>query len=274
MTLLRGVNGCPWDKAQTHKTLLPFLIEEAYEVLETIENKKYSHLKEELGDLLLQIFFHAQIAKEKKLFDIDDVLRELIEKIKRRHPHIFDKKHKKLKTPAEVRKTWEEIKLEEKKNSPQKRISLLDGIPKYLPALLYAERLQARASEVGFDWEKIEDVIDKMKEEEVELLESFRKNNKKEIKEEVGDLFFALVNVCRFTKINAEEALRAANKKFEYRFKKIEDAARKKKISLKTMTLDEMEEVWNKAKKKGQAVAAGLQPALSGSRGALARAKW
>lgn len=245
MAQLRGRGGCPWDKAQTHKTLLPFLIEEAYEVKETILGKKYEDLKEELGDLLLQIFFHAEIAKEKKLFDIEDVLSELMAKIKKRHPHIFDKKHKKLKTPEDVRKTWEEIKLKEKR-----RTSLLDGIPKSLPALLYAQRLQARASEVGFDWETLKDVIKKMEEEEEEFLASYERGSKKEMLEELGDLFFALVNVCRFVKADAEDVLRAANKKFERRFKEIEKHARKKKTRLKDMTLDEMETVWNKAKRR------------------------
>lgn len=266
MARLRAKDGCPWDKAQTHRSLLPFLIEEAYEVLETIEEhegkKKCSRkfadkLKEELGDLLLQIFFHAQIAKENKLFGINDILKELINKIIRRHPHIFDKKHKKLKTPAQVRETWEEIKLKEKsarvsdKKSGKTRKSLLDGIPKQLPALLYAERLQGRAAEVGFDWDDIKDVIKKMKEEEKEFQESFQKNDKKAVKEELGDMLFALANLCRFADINAEEALRLANKKFEKRFKHIEDSAERENKKLREMSLAEMDKLWNEAKDKG-----------------------
>ncbi|MFH1452540.1 MAG: nucleoside triphosphate pyrophosphohydrolase [Armatimonadota bacterium] len=245
MARLRAPDGCPWDKAQTHKSLLPFLIEEACEVRETIRKRKYDHLKEELGDLLLQIFFHAQIAKEKKLFDMDGVIDELMDKIVKRHPHIFDKSHKKLKTPEQVRRTWEEIKVKEKN-----RVSILEGIPKSLPSLLYAQRLQNRASEVGFDWENIDDVIAKMKEEEEELLLSYREKDKKAMKEEIGDLFFALVNVCRFINIDAEEALDLANKKFEKRFKYIEKHAKKEKRNLKEMTLDEMELLWNKAKNR------------------------
>lgn len=267
MAQLRGDKGCPWDKAQNHLSLTPFLIEEAYEVLESIENKSPNKLCEELGDLLLQILFHAQIAKEEGLFDIEDVLLNLMKKIKRRHPHIFKKKKLYL-TPEEVLKTWEDIKLKERSSSGGRK-SLLDGIPKALPALLAAHRVQSRAAEVGFDWSNTKDVIEKVKEELNEFL-CARKTLTTEsrppqadkpaargkqkfflkTKEELGDILFSLVNLARFIKVDPEDALRETIKKFAKRFKYIEKMSRSKKKPLKNMSLEEMEGYWKQSKRK------------------------
>ncbi|MBI2252516.1 MAG: nucleoside triphosphate pyrophosphohydrolase [Armatimonadetes bacterium] len=244
MQILRSRSGCPWDKEQTHKSLAPFLIEEAYEALETIEEEDYKKLKEELGDLLLQVIFHAQIAKEKKIFNIEDIVQGLIKKLKNRHPHVF--KNKKVATKEEVLEGWEKIKLKE---GERKRKSLMDGIPINLPALLAAERAQNRAKEVGFDWREAEEVILKVKEESQELLDAYKKDlNQIKIKEEFGDLLFSLVNLSRFFKINAEESLRYTIKKFIKRFKYIEKMGQKRGHSLKKMSLNEMEKYYNKAK--------------------------
>lgn len=246
MAKLRGDKGCPWDKAQSHLSLTPFLIEETYEVLESIEDKNSQKLCDELGDLLLQILFHSQIAKEEGLFDVNDVLSNLIKKIKRRHPHIFEKGKSAL-TPEEVLKNWEEIKLKEK-GAISKKSSLMDGIPSGLPALLAAHRVQSRAVEVGFDWENTTQVIEKVQEELNEFLLSCQQKDVSRSKEELGDILFSLVNLARFLEINPEEALRKTIKKFVQRFKYIEKMSREKQKSLKEMSLREMDKHWEEAK--------------------------
>lgn len=244
MEKLRGKNGCSWDKEQTHHSLTPYLIEESYEVLEAIEEKKTNRLCEELGDLLLQVIFHAQIAQESGKFDINDVLEGIILKIKRRHPHVF--MGKKIKTSAGVIKEWEKIKLEEK--GIFQRYSLMDGIPNSLPSLLAAERIQMRAAEVGFDWPDVRGVLEKIIEEAGELSESFKRKDILKIKEELGDLLFALVNFARFSKINADEALRMTIKKFVQRFKYMEEVSGGGE-KLSKMELEEMDKFWEEAKR-------------------------
>lgn len=245
MDTLRGKEGCPWDLEQDHKTLMPYLIEEAFEVIEAIEDGSDEKLCEELGDLLLQIVFHARISKENNKFHIGDVIDSISEKLIRRHPHIFSTT--KVKNAKEVLKNWEEIKLKEK--STKRRTSLLDGIPKSMPALLYARRIQERAAGVGFDWEDIEGVLDKSVEEIGELKEALDQKDGEKVKDELGDLLFALVNIARWMDINPEEALRSTGKKFIRRFRHIETEANKEDRDLSEMGLYEMEEIWQNSKK-------------------------
>lgn len=243
MERLRAPSGCPWDRKQCHLSLTPFLIEEAYEVLECIENSEDEKLKEELGDLLLQIIFHAQIASERNKFDIFDIIQGLNEKLKRRHPHIFS--DKKAENAEDVIQLWEEIKLQEKGGQ---RKSLLDGIPDALPSLLRSERIQGRAAEVGFDWDNIPDTLKKAKEELCELEAAYISGEKKLIEDELGDVLFAIVNVSRKLEINSEGALRGTIRKFIRRFQFIEDEAKKQNINLKDMSLKEMDVLWENAK--------------------------
>lgn len=242
MANLRSENGCPWDKEQTKDSLKSYLIEESHEVSEAIDEDDPEKLKEELGDLLFQIIFHCRIAAEKGDFTIHDVIKGISDKIISRHPHVFG--NAKFETPEEVRKQWHERKTEEGKFKE----SILDGIPKSLPSLLRSQRLQSRASKVGFDWEKTEDVLDKVEEELSELKTAIRNNSKKEIEEELGDVLFVLVNVSRFTGINAEEALKKTINKFQGRFRYIEKKAKEAGQNLSEMTLKEMDKLWEEAK--------------------------
>lgn len=245
MDILRGENGCPWDKEQDHKSLLPYLIEETYEVVETIEEENPKKTAEELGDLLLQIVFHSRLGKEDGEYSIGDVLDSINKKMIRRHPHIFG--DVKVNSSKDVLKNWEEIKMKEKSVTPRK--SLLDGIPGKLPALLQAKRLQERASQVGFDWEDIYGVIDKFEEEAEELRDAIKSGDRDKMTDELGDLLFALVNVGRWLGINPEEALRRTGKKFIRRFQRIEKTAKENGKKLQDMGLYEMEEIWQNSKK-------------------------
>lgn len=242
---LRGKNGCPWDKKQTHKTLKPYLVEEAYESLDAIDKGDPKKLKDELGDLLLQIMLHSQIAGEKGSFNIKDVARSIKDKMVRRHPHVFGKK--KISGINEIWSNWEEIKKDEADYR-----SILDSIPKALPALYRAEKSQKKAARVGFDWDNVAGAWDKVEEELKEIKELLRpgRTNKKRLEEEIGDLLFSVVNVARKTNISAENALHMATKKFSKRFFHIEDHAKKQSTKLKDMTLKQMDRIWNEAKKK------------------------
>lgn len=241
---LHGEKGCPWDKEQTRESLKPFLIEETYEVLEAIDEKNPENIKEELGDLLFQIVFHCQIAKKRKEFDIIDVINGIAGKMTARHPHVFGDAE--YATSQEVLKQWEERKKEEGKN----RESILEGIPKELPALVRAQRIQSRAARVGFEWEKIEDVFKKLEEELGEFSAALKNKNQNEIADELGDVFFVLVNIARFVGVNPEDALRKTISKFISRFRYIEMKAADTGKSLSDMTLEEMDEFWNEAKIK------------------------
>jgi tetrapyrrole methylase family protein/MazG family protein len=244
MSALRGENGCPWDKEQTRESLKPFLVEEAYEVLEAIDEKKPEAIKEELGDLLFQVVFQCQIAKEREEFDMAAVIDTIGKKMVARHPHVFGDAD--YKTSAEVLVHWEE----QKKREGKQRESVLDGIPKELPSLLRAHRLQDRASRVGFDWERVEDVLPKLDEELTEFREALKRQRTEEIEDELGDIFFVLVNIARFVGINPEDALRKTISKFISRFRYIEMAAADRGKTLSDMTLAEMDALWDEAKKK------------------------
>ncbi len=244
MATLLGPKGCPWDKEQTHHSLKPFLIEEAYEVNQSIDNSDYQALKEELGDLMLQIVFHAELAKLAKNFTITDVLQSICNKMIHRHPHVFASD--KLKTSAEVLKNWEHLKTQEKQQHSDP--SILAGIPIQLPALIRAHRIQDRAARVGFDWEHTQDVINKVEEELAELKASCASEDPKKIEEEVGDTLFALVNLSRFLSVHPEEALQKTISKFIKRFKYIEQKGREANKNLKDMTFEEMDKLWEESK--------------------------
>jgi tetrapyrrole methylase family protein/MazG family protein len=247
---LRGENGCPWDREQTRETLKPMLIEEAYEVLDALDTEDPIELKEELGDLLFQVVFHARIAQERGEFDLAEVIDRSHEKMVRRHPHIFGNAD--LKTAKDVLKNWEDIKSAEKgipsASLPESERSLLDGIPSKLPALHRAYQMTAKASRVGFDWSRLEDILSKMREEIGELLEARSRQDVKKVAEEVGDLLFVAVNVARFLRIDPETALRHSNKKFYDRFCYVESSIKKQGRELKNATLAEMDALWEEAK--------------------------
>jgi len=243
---LMSENGCPWDKVQTHDTLKPYLVEEVYETLEALDAGNPDDIKDELGDLLYQILFHAKIAAQNKEFGIGDVIESISEKMVRRHPHVF--KDGKLDTPDQVVDQWEEIKKTEKNHS--KRESVLDGVPKQLPGLLRAQKLQKKAAKHGFDWDKITAVFDKLDEEIAEFKEAVLSGKNDDIASELGDILFVLVNIARHQKIDAEEALRGTNNKFIKRFQHIEKEVAKKGKELKDTPLKELERYWQDAKKK------------------------
>jgi len=244
METLRSEKGCPWDRVQTHDTLKRYLLEETYELIEAIEKKDINGIKEELGDLLLQIVFHSQIAREEGNFDINDVIDTISKKMIGRHPHVFG--NAEFKTSEEVLNQWDERKKEEGKLCS----SILEGIPPTLTALLRAYKIQSRVARVGFDWENADGVIDKIKEELNEVEEAIKSGRKSETEEEIGDLLFSIVNLARFFKIDPETALRKTNRKFEERFKKLEELAREKGKNLKEMNLSEMDNLWEDIKNK------------------------
>jgi tetrapyrrole methylase family protein/MazG family protein len=251
MADLRGADGCPWDREQTHQSLKPYVIEETYEVLEAIEAGDQDKLCEELGDLLLQVVFHAQLAAEQGRFTMDDVINGVADKLVRRHPHVFG--DLRVAGVAGVLETWEQIK---KQEYHEERHSALDGVPKGLPALMQAEKLQNKAAKVGFDWGNLEGPLAKTKEEfaefeEVLTPETLPESGSKEwgrLEDEFGDILFSLVNVGRFLKINSELALRRTLDKFTSRFHYMESQAQKNGQSLTEMTLAEMDQLWEQAK--------------------------
>jgi len=246
MAKLRGNPGCPWDKSQTHETLKPFIIEEAYEVVDAISRKNREDLIEELGDLLLQIVFHSRIGEERGEFDIGDVIEGICEKMIRRHPHIFGDVA--VEGTDEVLKNWEEIKREEKDMKSEAESMM--NLPKALPALMKAFKVQEKAARVGFDWDDISGAIDKVYEELDELKEVYNAGNSDKIREEMGDLLFACVNVARFLEVEPELALNDAVKKFINRFNFVEATAAEFDKSLQDMSLQEMEELWQQSKKQ------------------------
>lgn len=241
-SILRGKNGCPWDKAQTSKTLKPYLIEEAYEVFDAIENGDNQNLKEELGDLLYQVYAHAQIASDEGVFSLDDVALAIIEKLIRRHPHVFG--DEKIDDKSSVIEKWEKIKKEEKGNKG----SIIDGVPYTLPALLKAYRIQQKVSRIGFDWDRIEDVCHKLDEEIEEFKIAIKSADQELISEEIGDILFTLANISRFIGVNPEEALLKTTYKFMKRFQYIEREAAKSKKDIDRMSLEELDELWERSK--------------------------
>ncbi|MFA7229598.1 MAG: nucleoside triphosphate pyrophosphohydrolase [Melioribacteraceae bacterium] len=240
--MLRLRRECPWDKEQTHDSIKAALLEETYETIEAIDLKDYNELKSELGDLLLHIVFHSAIAEEKDNFSIDDVIDSITDKMIRRHPHVFG--DIKVNGTKDILRNWEEIKLTEGRDS------LLEGVPKNLPSLARAFRLQEKASKVGFDWEKKEDVWKKVIEEIGEMHEMERAGNKVEFEKEMGDVFFALTNYARFLGVNPENALRYTNEKFISRFGYVEKKIKERGKLLSESTLEEMDELWEESKKE------------------------
>lgn len=239
MERLLGPGGCPWDREQTHQTLTRYLIEESYEVIEAIQEENIDKLQEELGDVLLQVVFHAALAEKAGTFDFSDVAHTIAHKMISRHPHVFADMD--LKTSDDVMAHWEGFKKAEGKKH------LLDGIPAMLPALMRAEKLQEKAARVGFDWPVIDGVLDKVREEIDELAEA----TGDEVEEELGDLLFALVNLARFKAVDPEKALQAANDKFYRRFRYIEDKINDTGRQLEQSSLQEMDRYWDEAKSKG-----------------------
>lgn len=236
---LRGPGGCPWDRKQTHASLKPYLVEESYEVLETLEDQNMPALCEELGDLWLQIMLHSQIAEETGEFTLEDVLRRINSKLIHRHPHVFDSR--KVKDAEEVSANWQELKEEEKEGNH----SLLSGVPRGMPALAHSQSIQRRAAAVGFDWEKVNDIMEKLVEEVDELKNACSPEEKER---EFGDILFTLVNVGRRMDMDVESALRQTNTRFMQRFNYIEEECRGKGVDLKTLTLAEMDRLWDEAK--------------------------
>ena len=234
---LRSPDGCDWDKKQTHESLIPYFLEESHEVIEAIQSKDYDLLKEELGDLFLHLIFQIDLAEEKNRFFLKDVLEGINTKLIERHPHIFYDKD----DPRYKEGNWEESKQKEKK-----RDSILDGVPTSLPALLRSRRIQEKAANVGFDWEKIDQVLSKVDEEIDELKESIEEN--KGINEELGDVLFTVVNLSRHLDINPEQALNESTNKFMKRFKRIEKDLKDKKIDIKKLSLEELDVLWEKNK--------------------------
>ena len=255
---LRAPNGCPWDREQTHQSLRTYLIEEAYEVVEALESGSDAKFAEEMGDLLLQIVFHSQIAREEGRFTVAEVIREIHDKMIRRHPHVFGKTR--AKDSAEVLRNWEQIKAEERRSSNDKNhskseenvpkeTSLLDGVSRALPGTLEGFQLTRKASRIGFDWEDANGVFEKMQEEIEELKKALKETDPLKTEEELGDLLFAAVNLSRFLKIDPEIALKKANAKFSRRFREMERLARKNGREFKDLPREEMEALWNASKK-------------------------
>jgi len=241
MARLRGPDGCPWDKAQDHESLKPYLIEETYEVLDAIDNGTSEKLAEELGDLLLHIVFHAQMADERGEFNIEDVCRKIADKLIKRHPHVFENQVE--ITTSEVIDRWEVIK-----QGNNKDYSVLEGVPKSLPALLKAYRIQEKVGRLGFDWKEAKEVVAKIKEEVAEFEEAFCKNDSQTMYNELGDLLFSLVNLSRHLGLRAEEALNDTNAKFIRRFQYIESRLSKMGKTPAESTLEEMDKLWEESK--------------------------
>ena len=232
---------CPWDREQTNDSIKAATIEEAYEVVESIDNKDYDELRKELGDLLLHVVFHTVIAEESNHFKIDDVIEGIESKLIRRHPHVFGEVE--VSGSEEVKKNWENIKLKEGRDS------VLEGVPSSLPSLQRAHRLQEKASKVGFDWEKKEDVWKKVIEEIEEMHKSEKEESRENLEKEVGDVFFAMVNYSRFLGINPENALRMTNEKFIKRFNYVQKKVKETGKEINESTLQEMDKYWNESKK-------------------------
>jgi MazG family protein len=239
---LRAPDGCPWDREQTNASLLPYFLEEAYEMIESVDNENWSELKEEVGDLLLHAVLQAEIAAENDHFTIEGSIKNINEKLVRRHPHVFGDAQ--ADAAFHAKQNWEAAKHEEKN-----RKSRLDGVPVTLPALIRAQRLQQKASYAGFDWDKVEEVWAKIHEEIQELKEAQSNNSKKHVEEEIGDVLFAVVNLARFLDIPAEDALRKTNKKFTTRFAQVEEELKKRGKNVEDSSLEEMDEIWNTVKK-------------------------
>lgn len=243
---LRGPRGCPWDRRQTPKSLKPHVIEEAYEVIEAVDSGNPESLKDELGDLLLQVVFQAQIARESRAFSIRDVLMAIRRKMIRRHPHVFGDGD--ARTAEEVLAKWETHKRRER--AGRERVSLLDGIPASLPALMRAQRMQSRASRAGFDWKSEAPVWKKVREELRELTEARRSQSPRRVADELGDLLFSIVNLARFLDVDAEDSLRRAGDRFRRRFRAVEDRLRRDGKSVSETSAAALDRLWRDVKRR------------------------
>lgn len=248
ISTLRGPNGCPWDRKQTHESLKRYLLEETYELFEAIDENNDEHMVEELGDVLLQVMLHAQIGEDEGMFSIDDVIRGITEKMIRRHPHVFGDVI--VDNAEQVVENWQRIKEKEKKGRPN---SLLDDVPKSLPGILKAYEFQKKAAKVGFDWDDVKPMWDKVEEEIAEFKReaSGEKPARSRLISEFGDILFALINIARYYDINPEEAIHMTNKKFYRRFSYIEERARESGVALTSLSLAELDRFWEEAKEKG-----------------------
>jgi MazG family protein len=254
---LRAPGGCPWDREQTHETLRTYLIEESYEVLDAIEKGSPEDLAEELGDLLLQVLFHADMARESGAFDISDVITGIHDKMVRRHPHVFGKV--KAETSGEVLRNWVQLKAKEKQASSPKGAasqtpapSALDGVPRNLPALLEAYQMTRRAAQVGFDWERVQGIFEKLKEEIAELQAALGTSDRRAAEEEVGDLMFSVVNLARFLGLDPEVTLKHSNLKFKTRFQEMEREASHLGEHLSELSKERLEQLWEAAKARAR----------------------
>ncbi len=243
------INGCPWDLRQTYSTIVPYTLEEAYEVADTIHRGEMAELRDELGDLLFQVVFYSQIAKEEGHFDFDDVARGICDKMIRRHPHVFSDAQ--YKTDEELRHAWEQQKAKERnRHKTTKPPSQMDGVAHALPALIRAEKLQKRAAQVGFDWPDVQGALNKVNEELDEVREEMDKVDPDRLQDELGDLLFSIVNVVRLFGMDAEQTLSRASKKFERRFRTMENTLRQEgTANIQTLSLKQMDAAWERVKR-------------------------
>ena len=259
---LRAPGGCPWDREQTHESLRPYLVEETYEVLDALDSGRADKIAGELGDLLLQVVFHAEMGREAGRFDIGEVIGQVHAKMVRRHPHVFG--DARARTPGEVLKKWEQLKAEERKAeaapggaaSGTSGESILDGIAAGLPALIEAQQISRRAANVGFDWASVDGILDKLAEEIAELREAMAASSDsvrraREVEDELGDMFFAMVNLARFLGFDSEIALKRATRKFKARFQMMERCAREEGRPLGEMSVEDLDRLWEEAKAQG-----------------------
>lgn len=245
---LRSENGCPWDRRQTHESLRTCLLEETYEVLDAIDRRNNDDLREELGDLLLQVVFHAQLAEEDGLFDLTDVENTVCDKMIRRHPHVFGSAE--VTSAREVLRNWEQIKKEEHADEQERFISIMNNVPATLPALLQADKVQLKAARVGFDWDDMSGPRAKINEELRELDEAIAGGRQEKIDEELGDLLFSIVNLARFVHSDAEQSLRTSCRKFISRFQFMEKRLAEQQRKFSELDLDQMDEIWEQAKER------------------------
>jgi MazG family protein len=243
MALLRSPGGCPWDREQTFDTIKPYLLEETYEVMDSIDARDWDGLADELGDLLLQVVFFSQMAQEAGYFDVTDAIEAINSKLVRRHPHVFGEGE--AKTAEDVVRKWDEIKATEK----PKPKGLLAGVPRSLPALMEARQIAGRAAGAGFDWNNVDEVIEKLREELAELDEARKAGSQEDLQDEVGDLLFVIVNIARFLKVDPEQALRGTNSKFRRRFEHVEKGLEAQGKSPREASIEEMESLWQEAKR-------------------------
>jgi MazG family protein len=247
MSRLRAPDGCPWDREQTFDTIKPYTLEECYEVMDAIDRREWRALAEELGDYMLQAVFYAQMASEQDLFTIDDALDAINAKLIRRHPHVFGDGD--AQTSDDVKRRWDQIKKEEKAERGEQHKSMLDTVPRAMPALVEAQQISSKAAHAGFDWDHIDQVFEKMHEELNELAAARESAVHEQIEDEFGDILFVLVNIGRFLKLDPEQALRKTNAKFRRRFEFVEDRLRERGKTPEQSNIAEMEDLWQEAKR-------------------------